>query len=213
MGHNIIDYNGSVHNLACYSTNSYSRINDNSPSMHVTPQNFTAYNLSPTQSQDFGITHSSLPKSNVNSFQQNGSYVQPTMHKAKHRLQNDDIKLASSAMDQFHEEFSFKRKNLEEEIYRDMMNRLNVCVLNKRLEPTFVLEQKPNNVELSTKKKMVPVFEFSEIEEPFVLPDEFRAKEVDEHQIDGARVLENTEKTLEGHHMAKHDIVQINKSP
>lgn len=213
MGHNIIDYNGSVHNSACYSTNSYSRINDNSPSMHVTPQNFTAYNLSPTQSQDFGITHSSLPKSNVNSFQQNGSYVQPTMHKAKHRLQNDDIKLASSAIDQFHEEFSFKRKNLEEEIYRDMMKRLNVCVLNKRSEPTFVLEQKPNNVELSTKKKMVPVFEFSEIEEPFVLPDEFRAKEVDEHQIDGARVLENTEKTLEGHHMAKHDIVQVNKSP
>uniref|UniRef100_A0A0E0ID80 Uncharacterized protein n=1 Tax=Oryza nivara TaxID=4536 RepID=A0A0E0ID80_ORYNI len=166
--------------------------------MHVTPQNFTAYSLSPTQSQDFGITHSSLPKSNVNSFQQNGSYVQPTMHKAKHRLQNDDIKLASSAMDQFHEEFSFKRKNLEEEIYRDMMKRLNVCVLNKRSEPTFVLEQKPNNVELSTKKK----------NEPFVLPYEFRAKEVDEHQIDGARVLENTEKTLEGHHMAKHDIVQ-----
>ncbi len=64
------------------------------------------YNLSPTQ-PDFGISYSPLPKSNVNSFKQNGSYVQ-LMHKAEHRLQNDDIKLACSAREQFHEEFSFK---------------------------------------------------------------------------------------------------------
>uniref|UniRef100_A0A0E0BSU5 Disease resistance N-terminal domain-containing protein n=1 Tax=Oryza glumipatula TaxID=40148 RepID=A0A0E0BSU5_9ORYZ len=80
-------------------------------------------------------------------------------------------------------------------------------------EPTFVLEQKPNNVGLSAKKKTVPMIDFSEIEEPFVLPDEFCAKEIDEHQIDGARDLENTEKTLEGHHMAKRDIVHVKKSP
>uniref|UniRef100_A0A0E0P4V6 Uncharacterized protein n=1 Tax=Oryza rufipogon TaxID=4529 RepID=A0A0E0P4V6_ORYRU len=123
--------------------------------MHVTPQNSTTYNLSPTQPQDFGITHSSLLKSN------------PTMHKAEHTFQNDDIKLASSAREQFHEEFGFKRKNLEKEIYRDMMKRLN----------------------------------------------EFHAKEVVEHQTDGARNLENTEETLEGHHMAKKDIVHVNKSP
>ncbi len=93
------------------------------------------------------------------------------------------------------------------------MKRLNAYVLNKRSEPTFVLEQKPNNVGLSAKKMTVPMIEFSEIEEPFVLPDEFCAKEIDEHQIGGARDLENTEKTLEVHHMAKRDIVHVKKSP
>uniref|UniRef100_A0A0E0HXH9 Uncharacterized protein n=1 Tax=Oryza nivara TaxID=4536 RepID=A0A0E0HXH9_ORYNI len=38
--------------------------------------------------------------------------------------------------------------------------------------------------------------------------DEFRAKEVDEHQDDGARNLENTDEMLEGHKGTNQDIIQ-----
>uniref|UniRef100_A0A0E0EJS2 Uncharacterized protein n=1 Tax=Oryza meridionalis TaxID=40149 RepID=A0A0E0EJS2_9ORYZ len=47
----------------------------------------------------------------------------------------------------------------------------------------------------------------------FVLSDEFHAKEVDEHQVDGARNLKNTEEMLEGHQRMNMGIVHVKKSP
>jgi hypothetical protein len=57
------------------------------------------------------------------------------------------------------------------------------------------------------------MFDFSRNIGLFVLPAEFRAKEVDEHLDNEAQGLENNEEMLEGHHIPNQDDVQMKKSP
>uniref|UniRef100_A0A0D3HV40 Uncharacterized protein n=1 Tax=Oryza barthii TaxID=65489 RepID=A0A0D3HV40_9ORYZ len=56
------------------------------------------------------------------------------------------------------------------------------------------------------------MFDFSGDIGAFVLPAEFHVKEVDKDQDDGAQNNADKEETLDGHKMAKQDIVQVKKS-
>ncbi|KAF0916612.1 hypothetical protein E2562_007896 [Oryza meyeriana var. granulata] len=59
------------------------------------------------------------------------------------------------------------------------------------LKPTFAQEQKPINVELSANEEEVDVLDLPVGRGAFVLPGKFHANEVDKHQDDGARSLED----------------------
>lgn len=118
----------STYNLASSDVNDYGRISENSESMHLLPQNSTTHSLSPAQPQSFGIEHIPLLKPSVNNFQQNGSFVQPTTHKAEDMHRTNDIKLAGSAGGQFVEDFSSKIDI--EEICRDVEEKFNAIETN-----------------------------------------------------------------------------------
>uniref|UniRef100_A0A0E0M0Y5 Uncharacterized protein n=1 Tax=Oryza punctata TaxID=4537 RepID=A0A0E0M0Y5_ORYPU len=162
------------------------------------------YSLPPTRQRGFGIGQSTPPKPNVNNFQQIGSCVQPTKHTTEHMFKTDDIRLACSAGGQFVEEFN----SLTEEICRDVEEKFNAYILSKGSKPTFAQQHKPINLELSANEKEVAMLDFSRDTEAFVLPDEFRTKEVDEHQVDGARNLENMEEMLDAYKRTNQDMVQ-----
>uniref|UniRef100_A0A0E0E3I8 Uncharacterized protein n=1 Tax=Oryza meridionalis TaxID=40149 RepID=A0A0E0E3I8_9ORYZ len=194
------------YNSASCDVNDYGRITENSASKHLPPHNFTTYRLSPAQPQSFGIEHIPLPKPSVNNFQQNRSFVQSTTHKAEVTHRTNDIKLAGSVGGQFVEDFGSKIDNLIEEICRDVEEKMNAYILSKGSKPLFNQQRKPINLELSANEKKVAMLDFSGNIGPFVLPAEFRAKEVDEHLDDGARNRDDKAKRT------NQDIIQVKKS-
>uniref|UniRef100_A0A0E0D2N4 Uncharacterized protein n=1 Tax=Oryza meridionalis TaxID=40149 RepID=A0A0E0D2N4_9ORYZ len=114
---------------------------------------------------------------------------------------------------QFVEEFNVKIDSLTEKVCRVVEEKFNSYILSKGSKPIFSQEQKPINPELSANDDVVAMLDFSGDIGVLILPDEFHAKEVDEHQDDGARNLENTDEMLEGHKGTNQDIIQVNKSP
>nr|ABB46899.1 hypothetical protein LOC_Os10g09180 [Oryza sativa Japonica Group] len=201
----------SSYNSASCDVNDYGRISENSASKHLPPYNSTTYSLSPAQPQSFGIEHIPLPKPSVNNFQQNGSFVQSTTHKAEDTHRTNDTKLASSVGGQFVDDFSSKIDNLIEEIYRDVEEKMNAYILSKGSKPIFNQQWKLINLDLSANEKEVAMLDFSGNIGPFVLPAEFRAKEDDEHLDDGARNHDDKVKILESHQRTNLDIAQVKK--
>ncbi len=94
-----------------------------------------------------------------------------------------------------------QRRELEWELKVESveLRKQKLARLLKKRKSVMEKQQKPINLELSSNKDEVVVLDFSRDIGVFVLPDELRAKKVDEHQVDGARYLENTEEMLEGH--------------
>nr|BAD46617.1 hypothetical protein [Oryza sativa Japonica Group]BAD54674.1 hypothetical protein [Oryza sativa Japonica Group] len=162
--------------------------------------------------QSFGIEHIPLPKPSVNNFQQNGSFVQSTTHKAEETHRTNDTKLASSAGGQFVEDFGSKIDNLIEEICRDVEEKFNAYILSKGSKPIFNQQRKPINLELSANEKEVAMLDLCGNIGPFVLPTKFRAKDDDEHLDDGARNRDDKVNILESHQRTNLGITQVKKS-
>ncbi|EEE70280.1 hypothetical protein OsJ_30435 [Oryza sativa Japonica Group] len=200
------------YNSASCDVNDYGRISENSASKHLPPHNSTTYSLSPAQPQSFGIEHIPLPKPSVNNFQQNGSFVQSTTHKAEETHRTNDTKLASSAGGQFVEDFGSKIDNLIEEICRDVEEKFNAYILSKGSKPIFNQQRKPINLELSANEKEVAMLDLCGNIGPFVLPTKFRAKDDDEHLDDGARNRDDKVNILESHQRTNLGITQVKKS-
>uniref|UniRef100_A0A0E0INN8 Uncharacterized protein n=1 Tax=Oryza nivara TaxID=4536 RepID=A0A0E0INN8_ORYNI len=200
------------YNSASCDVNDYGRISENSASKHLPPHNSTTYSLSPAQPQSFGIEHIPLPKPSVNNFQQNGSFVQSTTHKAEETHRTNDTKLASSARGQFVEDFGSKIDNLIEEICRDVEEKFNAYILSKGSKPIFNQQRKPINLELWANEKEVAMLDLCGNIGPFVLPTKFRAKDDDEHLDDGARNRDDKVNILESHQRTNLGITRVKKS-
>uniref|UniRef100_A0A0D3HAC2 DUF3741 domain-containing protein n=1 Tax=Oryza barthii TaxID=65489 RepID=A0A0D3HAC2_9ORYZ len=200
------------YNSASCDVNDYGRISENSASKHLPPHNSTTYSLSPAQPQSFGIEHIPLPKPSVNNFQQNGSFVQSTTHKAEETHRTNDTKLASSAGGQFVEDFGSKIDNLIEEICRDVEEKFNAYILSKGSKPIFNQQRKPINLELSANEKELAMLDLCGNIGPFVLPTKFRAKDDDEHLDDGARNRDDKVNILESHQRTNLGITRVKKS-
>nr|BAD10581.1 hypothetical protein [Oryza sativa Japonica Group]BAD10641.1 hypothetical protein [Oryza sativa Japonica Group] len=94
-----------------------------------------------------------------------------------------------------------QRCELEQEVEVEIaeLREHKLIRLQKTKNSVIAKQQKPINLELSANEKEVAMLDLSGNIGPFVLPAEFRAKEVDEHLDDGSRNRDDKAEILESH--------------
>ena len=214
-----------MHNSAPHPYNDYSRVSKNSVGVNMSLPSVAAYGTSPVQVQDFGNT--TLPKetktigghSHAGTIDWDGaelkkfsSFVQGLGEKAR------DF----TSLVQIHE--AYKKLQKEEALRNNSSSMSNSVMEKAEYKNTLDESVEPKEASFNDQKHdehgETAVCDFSGCEGIFVLPNEFRAKEIEniaepcsvgkEHQREEAQSPEKEEdKALENYLEAKQGIVQV----
>jgi hypothetical protein len=228
-------------NSATHFHNAYSRISENSIGAHVPLSNTIACDTPPQQLQNFGNTQVSLPK-NIERSEGRSSkewakdlvekVLEAIAMRANHGKKGDSIitvNPAKAGLDN-----ACAESNQEKMIDTSAMTNLAQAELNlskTKLDThvEFVEPEDTSFVEKEHGEYEMTVLDFSRCKGAFMLPFEFRAKEVDEHQQEEnipeppsvekhqSEVAQDTgkekDKMLEDHQEVEQDNVQVVQSP
>jgi hypothetical protein len=182
-----------IHNSTAHLHSTYGRISENSIEDDVPSSNTVACGTSPKQLQNFGNTHVSLPKNNERSKRQSSKKWAEDLEKevlaaiamqANHRKKVDSISTVNSAkagLDNTRADSNQQKLISTTDL---VQGELKLGKSKSGTQAEFVSPIDTSFVEQEHGECETMVLDFSRCKGAFMLPYEFRAKEIDVHPLE-----------------------------